>query len=149
MSNYKYRIFMLFKLPAAWLMGVKVSMINNSSCICTLKYRWINQNPFKSIFWAAQGMAAEFATGVLLMREIELSNKNISMLLVDLEGNFTKKAIGKISFKCDKGLMIKEEVSSLNSQKTKSTIWIDSIGIDETGQEVSKFKFNWSILLKK
>tara|TARA_X000000950_G_scaffold94717_1_gene119409 strand:- start:16571 stop:16993 length:423 start_codon:yes stop_codon:yes gene_type:complete len=140
---------MLFKLPAAWLMGVKVSMINNSSCICTLKYRWINQNPFKSIFWAAQGMAAEFATGVLLMREIELSNKNISMLLVDLEGNFTKKAIGKISFKCDKGLMIKEEVSSLNSQKTKSTIWIDSIGIDETGQEVSKFKFNWSILLKK
>ena len=68
---------MLFKLPAAWLMGVKVSMINNSSCICTLKHRWINQNPFKSIFWAAQGMAAEFATGVLLMREIELSNKKI------------------------------------------------------------------------
>ena len=140
---------MLFKLPAAWLMGVKVSMINNSSCICTLKYRWINQNPFKSIFWAAQGMAAEFATGVLLMREIELSNKNISMLLVDVEGKFTKKAIGKISFKCDKGLMIKEKVSSLNSQKTKSTMWIDSIGIDETGQEISKFKFNWSILLKE
>ena len=89
---------MLFKLPAAWLMGVKVSMINNSNCICTLKYRWINQNPFKSIFWAAQGMAAEFATGVLLMREIELSNKNISMLLVDVEGKFTKKAIGKDIF---------------------------------------------------
>ena len=140
---------MLFKLPAAWLMGVKVSMITNSNCICTLKYRWINQNPFKSIFWAAQGMAAEFATGVLLMREIELSNKNISMLLVDVEGKFTKKAIGKISFKCDKGLMIKEKVSSLNSQKTKSTMWIDSIGIDETGEEVSKFKFNWSILLKE
>ena len=40
-------------------------------------------------------MAAEFATGVLLMREIELSNKNISMLLVDVEAKFTKKAIGK------------------------------------------------------
>ena len=140
---------MLFKLPAAWLMGVKVSMINNSDCICTLKYSWINQNPFKSIFWAAQGMAAEFATGVLLMREIELSNKNISMLLVDVEGKFTKKAIGKISFKCDKGLMIKEKVDSLNSHKTKNTMWIDSIGVDESGQEVSKFRFNWSILLKK
>ena len=140
---------MLFKLPAAWLMGVKVSMINNSNCICILKYRWINQNPFKSIFWAAQGMAAEFATGVLLMREIELSNKNISMLLVDVEAKFTKKAIGKISFKCDKGLMIKKKVDSLNSQNTKSTMWIDSIGVDESGQEVSKFKFNWSILLKK
>ena len=140
---------MLFKLPAAWLMGVKVSMINNSNCICTLKYRWINQNPFKSIFWAAQGMAAEFATGVLLMREIELSNKNISMLLVDVEGKFTKKAIGKISFKCDKGLIIKEKVGSLNSQNRKSTMWIDSMGVDETGQEASKFKFNWSILLKE
>ena len=140
---------MLFKLPAAWLMGVKVSKINNSNCICTLKYRWINQNPFKSIFWAAQGMAAEFATGVLLMREIELSNKNISMLLVDVEAKFTKKAVGKISFKCDKGLMIKKKVDSLNSQNTKSTMWIDSIGVDESGQEVSKFKFNWSILIKK
>ena len=140
---------MFFKLPAAWLMGVKVRMINHSNCICTLKYRWINQNPFKSIFWAAQGMAAEFATGVLLMREIELSNKNISMLLVDVEAKFTKKAIGKISFKCDKGLMIKKKIGSLNSQNAKSTMWIDSIGVDESGQEVSKFKFNWSILLKK
>ena len=140
---------MLFKLPAAWLMGVKVSMINNSDCICTLKYSWINQNPFKSIFWAAQGMAAEFATGALLMREIELSNKNISMLLVDVEAKFTKKAIGKILFKCDKGLIIKEKVGSLNSQNTKGTMWIDSVGVDETGQEVSKFKFNWSILLKE
>ena len=94
-------------------------------------------------------MAAEFATGVLLMREIELSNKNISMLLVDVEAKFKKKAVGKISFKCDKGVMIKKKVGSLNSQKTKSTMWIDSIGVDENGQEVSKFKFNWSILLKK
>ena len=140
---------MLFKLPAAWLLGVKVDMINNSSCTCTLKHRWINQNPFKSIFWAAQGMAAEFATGVLLMREIELSNKNISMLLIDVEAKFTKKAIGKISFKCDKGLIIKKKIGSLNSQNTKTTMWIDSIGVDESGQEVSKFKFNWSILLKK
>ena len=31
----------------------------------------------------------------------------------------------------------------------KSTMWIDSIGVDESGLEVSKFKFNWSILLKK
>ena len=139
---------MLFKLPAAWLVGVKVSVINSSNCICTLKYSWVNQNPFKSIFWAAQGMAAEFATGVLLMREIELSKKNISMLLIDVEAKFTKKATGKISFKCDKGHLIKKLVGSLNSQNTKSTMWIDSIGVDESGQEVSKFKFNWSILLK-
>ena len=45
--------------------------------------------------------------------------------------------------------MIKKKVGSLNSQNTKSTMWIDSIGVDESGQEVSKFKFNWSILLKK
>ena len=94
-------------------------------------------------------MAAEFATGALLMREIELSKKNISMLLIDVEAKFTKKAIGKISFKCDKGLIIKKKIGSLNSQNTKTTMWIDSIGVDESGQEVSKFKFNWSILLKK
>ena len=33
------------------------------------------------MFWAVQGMAAELATGALVMQKIKASGKNISMLV--------------------------------------------------------------------
>ena len=32
--------------------------------IVTVRHKWFNQNPFKSMFWAVQGMAAELSTGI-------------------------------------------------------------------------------------
>ncbi|HEA31083.1 MAG TPA: thioesterase, partial [Leeuwenhoekiella sp.] len=55
----------MFKLPSAWICGVRVQTIGRNTCTTTVRHRWINQNPFKSMFWAVQGMAAELSTGVL------------------------------------------------------------------------------------
>ena len=33
----------------------------------TVKHRWINQNPFNSMYFAVQAMAAELSTGALVM----------------------------------------------------------------------------------
>ena len=62
---------MLFKLPLAYLGGVRVVSIEKETAIVNITNKWMNQNPFKSMFWAAQGMAAEMATGVLVMKGIE------------------------------------------------------------------------------
>ena len=61
---FKISVFTFFKLPAAWWTGVRVSEINDTSCVVSVRHRWINQNPFGSMFWAVQGMAAELSTGV-------------------------------------------------------------------------------------
>ena len=74
----KINKFMMLKLPAAWFTGVRVKEINNGFCVVTVKLKWLNQNPFKSMFWAVQGMAAEMSTGALVMREIQESGKRIS-----------------------------------------------------------------------
>ena len=74
--------FLLYKLPAAWLTGVRVTSINDDKCEVKVRFRWINQNPYRSMFWAVQGMAAELTTGMLLTKCIEESKTNISMLLV-------------------------------------------------------------------
>ena len=70
-STSKLNTFTFFKLPSAWLAGVRVKKISLESCIVSVKHRWINQNPFKSMFWAVQGMAAELATGALVMSYIQ------------------------------------------------------------------------------
>ena len=135
--------FLFFKLPAAWLTGVRVTSINDAECEVKVRFRWINQNPYKSMFWAVQGMAAELTTGMLLTKCIQDSKTNISMLLVGNKSNFYKKAVGKIKFICDEGENAKELIN-LTKQNNKHKAWLKAKGIDESGDIVSEFYFEWS-----
>ena len=134
---------MLFKLPAAWLTGVRISSISDTKCEVKVRFKWINQNPYRSMFWAVQGMAAELTTGMLLTKSIQESNTNISMLLVGNKSNFYKKAVGKIKFICDQGETAKELID-LTKKNITHKAWLKAKGFDETGDIVSEFDFEWS-----
>ena len=77
-SSQKINTFTMLKLPSAFFTGVRVKKISKTSCTTCVKLKWINQNPFKSMFWAVQGMAAELSTGALVMASIRESNANVS-----------------------------------------------------------------------
>ena len=77
----KLTLFTFFKLPSAFWSGVRVKSISPEVCEVTVKHRWFNQNPFNSMYFAVQAMAAEFTTGALVMYHIKESKKNISMLV--------------------------------------------------------------------
>ena len=145
----RFNIFMFFKLPSAWWSGVRLYEINSEKCIVKVRHRWINQNPFKSMFWAVQGMAAEMTTGAFLTREIELSGHNISMLVANNTAKFTKKATGKIRFVCDQGIEVKKLIKKAIATGEGQTLWIDSKGYNEDNLRVSHFSFEWSVKLRK
>ena len=116
----KVNAFMFFKLPLAYLGGVKVAEIKGEEATVTIKHRWMNQNPYKSMFWAAQGMASEMSTGVLMMQAIENSGRKVSMLVTHQESVFTKKATGRINFICKDGALVKNAIeASINLGKGK------------------------------
>ena len=92
--------FLFFKLPSAYFCGVRVKQIEDNKCVVTVKHRWINQNPFNSMYFAVQAMAAELSTGALVMSQIQNSGKKISMLVANNKSNFSKKATGRITFVC-------------------------------------------------
>ena len=139
----KINKWMLFQLPAAWLTGVRISSISDTKCEVKVRFKWINQNPYRSMFWAVQGMAAELTTGMLLTKSIQESNTNISMLLVANKSNFYKKAVGKIKFICDEGEAAKNLIN-LTKKNITHKAWLKAKGIDETGDIVSEFNFEWS-----
>ena len=97
-SVSKLNKFLLFKLPSAFICGVRVKTIDENQCVVSVKHRWINQNPFNSMYFAVQAMAAELSTGALVMFQIQKSGRKISMLVANNKGNFTKKAKGRITF---------------------------------------------------
>ena len=148
-SAGKFNIFTFFKLPSAWWSGVRLRSIDENRAVVTVKHKWFNQNPFKSMFWAVQGMAAELSTGAMVIVQIKDSGKKISMLVANNTANFSKKATGKITFTCEDGHLIKEAIDKTIETGEGQAFWMKSTGVNEDGVVVSTFNFEWTVRLKK
>jgi len=145
----KVNLFNLVKLPLAYLGGVRVRIITDTEVVVSIKYRWMNQNPFRSMFWAAQGMAAEMPTGVLVMKAIDDSKVKVSMLVTQQEAQFFKKATGRILFSCKGGNEIREAIQESIKTGEGQVIVLTSEGKNKDGVVVSRFQFHWSLRVKK
>lgn len=148
LNTNKLNTFLMFKLPSAWLCGVRVKEIGATYCRVGVKHRWINQNPFNSMYFAVQAMAAELSTGALVMRQIQESGKKISMLVKSNNSTFSKKATGRILFECRDGDRIKEAIQRSGETGEGQTFWMKSTGKNEEGIEVSEFNFEWTVKVK-
>ena len=144
----KINAFLFFKLPAAYFCGVRVKSITDTSCVTSVKHRWINQNPFKSMFWAVQGMAAELSTGAMVISVVKEHNRNISMLVTKNQATFSKKARGRIIFTCNDGNLIKEVIEKTIATGEGQTCLMTSVGSDSKGDIVSAFEFEWAVKVR-
>ncbi len=124
-------------------MVLDLHLINDSKCEVKVRLNGLTKTPYRSMFWAVQGMAAELTTGMLLTKCIQDSNANISMLLVSNKSSFHKKAVGKITFTCSEGKVAKQLINS-TIQNITSKAWLKARGYDEEGDLVSEFEFEWS-----
>ncbi|TYB77494.1 DUF4442 domain-containing protein [Bizionia gelidisalsuginis] len=148
LTPLKINLFNLVKLPAVFFTGVRVKEISERHCKVSVRHRWINQNPFKSMFWAVQGMAAELTTGALVLMKINKSGRKISMLVSNNKATFTKKATGKITFVCNEGDKIETALKETIKTGLGHTFWMTSIGTNSDGVVVSTFDFEWSVKVK-
>lgn len=144
----KINIFLLFKLPSAYFSGVRLKEFSPEKVIVVVKFGWINQNPFKSMYFAVQAMAAELSTGVLTMYHIQNSGHKISMLVLANKSVFHKKATGKIKFISEDGQLIKQTIEKAIITKEGQTCWMHSKGINQQGEVVAEFDFQWTIKIK-
>ena len=148
MNKFQLHLFLFLKIPISWIAGVRLKEMNDEICITKVKFRWLNQNPFNSMFWAVQGMAAEFSTGFLCAEKIRKSGKKISMLVVHNQAEFTKKAVGRVTFSCLQGKELDAVLQKAIETGEGQTLTLFSEGKDQKGDLVSKFAFTWSFKVK-
>lgn len=144
----RFNTFLFFKLPSAWWCGVRLRSLDLEEAVVTVRHSWFNQNPFKSMFWAVQGMAAELSTGAIVMQQIRESGRNVSMLVASNRASFSKKAIGKIAFRCTDGALIRQALEETIKSGEGQTFCMRSVGTNEEGLQVSAFEFEWTIKLR-
>ena len=143
-----FNFYMFFKIPSAWWSGVRLEAMGDTEAQTRVRHRWFNQNPFRSMFWAVQGMAAEFATGAMVMYHIRQSGRPVSMLVINNKANFSKKATGLVRFRCEDGEAFKKALEAALRTGEGQTVWMKAIGTDSQGDVVSTFLFEWSIKVK-
>lgn len=148
LSVSKINWFLLAKLPSAYISGVRVTELNSSFCTVRIRESWMNKNPFNSIYFAAQSMAAELSTGALVFQELEKSGYSISMLVTSCNMDFQKKAKGKILFSCLQGEEVARAILAAVETKQGQILRLKSRGVDSHGALVSEMVFEWSIKLK-
>ena len=148
MNKFQLHLFLFLKIPISWIAGVRLKEMNDEICITKVKFGWLNQNPFNSMFWAVQGMAAEFSTGFLCAEKIRKSGKKISMLVVHNQAEFTKKAVGRVTFSCLQGKELDAVLQKAIETGEGQTLTMFSEGKDQKGDVVSKFAFTWSFKVK-
>lgn len=147
LSPMKLRVFFLRQLPMAWLAGLRLRSLTPKAATVTIRYKYLTQNPFRSIYFACLSMAAELASGMQAMLHTQ-GGGPVSMLVVGLQAEFTKKATGLIAFTCPDGAAIAQAVAESRVTGEGRTVVCTSTGVDEAGDVVATFRVTWSFRAK-
>lgn len=148
LSPFKFGLFKIFKLPLAFLVGIKLKELSESTSTTSVKYKRLNTNPFKSMYFAVLAMAAELSTGALALFSIAKHKESIAVLVVESKGKFHKKAIGKIKFICEDGALFNQQLDHCVKTKTPVTVIGTSKGYNEANELVCEYEFTWSFKVR-
>jgi hypothetical protein len=135
----KGRLFLLLKLPSAFFSGVRIQSITEERCVVTVPYKWFSQNPFRSTY---------FACLVLGLMQITGRKPAVSMLVLNIEGSFFKKATDVTSFICEDAKQIEHVVDDAIATGGARSIKAKSVGRNKAGEVVAEFYITWSFKAK-
>lgn len=145
----KFRFFLWRNLPAAYFSGLKLRFADEQKCMVSVPYKWFTRNPFRSTYFACMSMAAEMSTGILAMAQVYRRRPEISMLVIEVEGKFYKKATDRTLFICEEGRLISEMVDAAVITGESQKIKVLSSGYNRKNELVAGFWITWSFKLRK
>lgn len=148
-NPFAFRIWTLFNVPLGFMAGMRLTKLTPTTASGTLPYKWLNKNPFKSIYFAAQSMAAELSTASLAITAVQGHTPSIATIIINLEAEFVKKATDKTTFTCEDGAAIFAAVRKCVETGEAETIKTKTVGRMPDGTVVSTFWFTWSFKQRK
>ena len=148
LNPFKFGLWKILKLPMAYLAGIRLRELTEESALSTVRYKYLNTNPFNSMYFAVLAMAAELSTGSLALFSIAKHDESIAVLVVSSKGTFMKKAVGKIRFECKNGLDFKNKLEECVQTKEAGIVTAKSIGYNSKDEIVCEYEFTWSFKVR-
>ncbi len=144
LSPLKQRLYFLKNLPMGLVSGIKLAQLDEEKSITIVPYRWVNKNPFNSMYFAVQSMAAELSTAALVTLALKGLDASVALIIVELKVDFIKKAQSKINFICIEYGKISGAIMQLKQADDTVTVTVKTTGKDVAGDDVAVFYFTWS-----
>ncbi len=141
------RLYFLRQLPTAWWWGLRVRTLEEDRAEVTIPYNWRTKNPFRSIYFAALAGAGELSTGLLALKVLE-SMPPTSMLVIEQQAEFLKKANTLTTFQCTQGAEVAEAVRRAVETGEPQTVRMTATGRNATGEIVARVHITWSFKRK-
>jgi acyl-coenzyme A thioesterase PaaI-like protein len=138
------RALLWSKLPLAAFASLRVTRLDESGAEVALPAGWKTQNPFGSIYFAAQAMAAEMSTGVPALWFIEQSGANVASLVTGISARFDKKATSKAHFVFAGGKEMRGAIDQAVQSGEPVVFTARSIGTQGDGTQIAEFAVEWS-----
>ena len=107
---FQMKLFMLTNLPMGLLAGLKITGLDKSRASVSVPFKYLNKNPFRSMYFAVMSMAAELSSGILALAALHDRDIPVSMLVLNMEASFIKKARTKVVFTCPDGDKIENAI---------------------------------------
>ncbi len=129
--------------------GIKLIHLDEKKSVSEVPFRWCNKNPFKSMYFAVQSMAAELSTAAPALMALKGNEKNIAYIIVDVKAEFFKKAQSKVTFSCMDYDKFHNAISQLSQPDDRVTVTAKTVGRDAENNEVALFYFTWSFKVRE
>ena len=143
-NKFKLSLYFLKHMPMGFLSGLRVVEFDDKHASVSVPFNYLTKNPFSSMYFAVQSMAAELASGVIAIDSVMQAPVPVSMLVLKMDAEFMKKARSKIVFTCNNGEEIKKAIADSIETNEGKTVTITSTGKDTEGDVVSVFHFTWT-----
>jgi hypothetical protein len=127
-----------------FIAGLRVCEFTPERCSVSVPYRWLNQNPFRSTYFAVLSMAAEMSSGMIALMHTYKSTPSVSMLVTHLDAQFVKKATGRTTFTCEAGAQILQSIEDCINTGQGRTIRCEATGRSASGEVEAIFTITWS-----
>jgi acyl-coenzyme A thioesterase PaaI-like protein len=144
LSPFKQKLFYLKSLPMGLISGIRLVHLDEAKAVAEVPFRWRNKNPFNSMYFAVQSMAAELSTAAPVMLALKDFDADVALIIVDLKVTFVKKAQSKTTFTCTEYSSIHDAITQLKQPGDTTAITLKTTGRDTDENEVATFYFTWS-----
>jgi len=141
---WNFRLYLWARLPLAACAGLSLRRLDATGCTVALPGGWRTRNPFRSMYFAAQAMAAEMSTGAPAMMLAEGASASVSMLVREVRGVFTRRVLGAAEFVFDDLAGMRDAVDRAVASGESESYVARSLGHAGDGVTASEFEITWS-----
>ena len=143
-EKFFLKLYCYLKLPIIAYCRPKIKELNSEIVQVHIPLRRRTKNHFKSMYFGALSIGADFTAGLLVMSIIKKHNSKARLLFKNFEANFIKRADSGVCFSCSDCEIIEDAV--LQNLKTGKRVNFEvKVVASDSKEVVANFTLTTSI----